>query len=63
MAEGLARRVYDAKQRHAAALVRDLFGNPFVGPPALPPGLLPWRGGLVEPLTDFLLAGGQVPDL
>lgn len=39
-AEGVADRVYRAEQKVGAALVRDIFGNPFRPPPALPPSLL-----------------------
>ncbi len=45
-------RTTSSEQRGQAALLRDVFGNPFGPPPAVDPAWLAWNGGTVRQLAE-----------
>jgi hypothetical protein len=58
--------VVGAEQRAQAALMRDLFGNPFRPSPSLPPTVLAWNDGTVRRIAESIYeerAFGRLPVL
>jgi hypothetical protein len=51
----------DAVLRGSALLLRDIFGNPFRPPPALPPAVLAWNEGTVRRLAEGIYEERQMP--
>jgi hypothetical protein len=49
--------------RYEAAVLRDLFGNPFRPPPAVESAWLAWDGGAVRKLAQAIYEGGRFADL
>ncbi len=47
---------------HQAAVLRDLFGNPFRPAPAVDPAWLAWRGGVVRELARAAYEERRLPD-
>jgi hypothetical protein len=60
-AEAALDALIEAARTEQAALLRDIFGNPFCPPPPLDPGWLAWGGGTVKRLAEAAYEERELP--